>query len=65
MELITCETTLEKIIGLYHQAYQLKINPRAAPCSAETTEEILTEILETLMEHLWHRQGSAQPEEPR
>ena len=63
MELITCKTTQEEIMELYHQVYQLKRNPGAVPCSEETMEEICIEILETLKEHLWHRWGPTQPEE--
>ena len=63
MELITCKTTQEEIMGLYHQVYQLKRNPRALPCSEGTAEEICIEILEMLKEHLRHRWGPAQPEE--
>ena len=52
-------------MALYHQVYQLKRSPGEIPCSENTTEETLIEILETLKACLWHRQGSAQPEEQR
>ena len=60
MELLTHETTWEEIAGLYHKVYQLKRNPRAVPCSEDTTEEISIEILETLKENIQCRLGSAQ-----
>ena len=63
MKLITCNTTWEEIMGLYHQVYQLKGNPRAVPRFEETTEEIHIEILEMLKEHLQHRQSPTQSEE--
>ena len=50
-------------MALYHQACQLKRNPQVVPCSEETVEEICIEILETLKENLWCRQGLAKPEE--
>ena len=62
-ELITCKTTQEEIMGLYHQVYQLKRNPRPVPCSQEMAEEICLEILEMLKEHLQHRWGPTQLEE--
>ena len=57
MELITHKTTQEEIMGLYHQVYQLKRNPRAVPCSQDMAEEICLEILEMLKECLQHRWG--------
>ena len=63
IELVTYENTWEEIMGVYNEVYQLKRNPMVVPCSEETVEEISIEILETLKECLWHRQGSAQPEE--
>ena len=63
IELLTHKTTQEEIVGIYHQVYQLKRNPREAPCSQDMAEETHIEILEMLKECLWHGQGSTQPEE--
>ena len=63
MELLTHGTTWEEILGLYHQVYQLKRNPREVPWSQDMTEEICLEILEMLKEHLWHSWDPALPEE--
>ena len=63
MELITHKTTQEEIMGLYHQVYQLKRNPREVSYSQDTTEEIHIGIMETLKECLWHRQSPALLEE--
>ena len=62
LELCTQETTWEEAIALYHKVYQLKRSPGEVPCSADVTEEIHIEILETLRECLWHRWGCAQLE---
>ena len=62
MELLTLETTQEEIMTLYYQVYQLKRSPREVPCLEDTVEETCMEILETLKEHLWHRQSCTQPE---
>ena len=48
----------------YHQVYQLKRNPEV-PCSKDTAEETLIEILEMLKACLQHRWGPTQLEEPR
>ena len=48
---------------LYQEVYQLKRASRTVPHDAETEEEIHQEILDSLKECLWHRWGSALPEE--
>ena len=63
IELLTHKTIWEEIMGIYHQVYQLKRNPREVPCSQDMEEETHIEILEMLKEHLWHRWGPTQPEE--
>ena len=63
MEMLTLETTQDKVMALYQEVYQLKSNPREAPCSEDTTEEIHIKILEMLRECLQHRWGPTQPEE--
>ena len=62
LELLTQETTWEEAIALYHKVYQLKRSPGEVPCSTGTVGETHMEILETLRECLWHRQGPAQVE---
>ena len=52
-------------MGIYHQVYQLRKKPREVPCSQDTAEETHIEILKMLKEHLWHKWGPTQPEEPR
>ena len=52
-------------MALYHKVYQLKRDPNKIPCSKDTAEETLIEILEMLKACLWCRWGSVQPEGPR
>ena len=65
MGLLTPEMTLEEILVLYQEVYQLKRDPGEVQCSADAAEEAHIEILEVLKACLWHRQGSSQLEEPR
>ena len=64
MGLLTLQTTHEEILALYQEVYQLKRDPGEDPCSEDTVEEIWIEILETLKECLWCRQGPTQSEKP-
>ena len=64
IELVGYKTTQAEIRALYNEVYQLKRTPRTVPCDLEAEEEIHQEILKSLKEHLWHRWGPAQLEEP-
>ena len=63
--LLTPKMTLEEILILYQEVYQLKRDPGEVQCSAGAAEEAHAEILEVLKACLWHRQGSSWPEETR
>ena len=52
-------------MGIYHQVYQLKREPRDVPCPQDMAEETHIEILETLKECLKCMWGPAQHEELR
>ena len=55
-----------KFSGLYQEVYQVRRTPGPVPGSPEVAEQTHQEILDLLRECLHcHRQGSAQPEEPR
>ena len=63
INLIGYRSTRKEIFTLYQDVYQLKRAPRVVPCDLETEEEVCREILDSLKECLWHRWGSALPEE--
>ena len=65
MGLLTPQTMHEEILALYKEVYQLKRDPGEVQCSEDAVEETYIEILETLRECLWCRQGSTQSEELR
>ena len=52
VNVIGYKTTIEEIIGLYHEVYQLKRAPRTVPGDVKMAEEIHQEILNSLKEHL-------------
>ena len=62
MEMLTPETTQDKVIALYQEVYHLKRNPWEIFCSGDTAEETHLEILEALKECLQSRQGATQAE---
>ena len=60
MWLPTPKMTLEEILVLYQEVYQLKRDPGEVQVSAGAAEGTHSEILEVLKACLWHRQGSCQ-----
>ena len=50
---------------VYNEVDQFKGAPGAEPCDVEMAENICQEILNSIKEHLYHRQEHTQPmEEP-
>ena len=64
INLIGYKTMWEEIIALYHEVYQLKRAPRTVQGDPKDMEEIHQEVFTSLKEHLQHRQGPTQVEEP-
>ena len=63
--LLTTEMTLEEILVLYQEVYQLKREPGGVQCCSCAAEEAHAKIIEVLKACLWCRQGSSCPEEAR
>ena len=59
MGLLAPKMTLEKILVLYQEVYQLKRDPGGVQCSSCAAEEAHAEILEVLKACLQCRQGSS------
>ena len=66
VDLVGYKTSREEIFNLYQEVYQLKRTPEAIPGDPDEAEKTCQEILDSLKECLWHRQGPAHLEqEPR
>ena len=63
VDLIGYKTTWEEIFTLYHEVYKLKRALGTVPGDPREVEEVPQEILDSLKEHLQHRQGPTQLEE--
>ena len=62
MDLISLGTPWDEISVIYNEVYQLQRLPRRSLCNGETEEQVCQEILDSIKECLWHRQGPMQLE---
>ena len=63
VEWVGYRTTHEEVFNLYQEIYQLKRTPGLVPGDQEVVDQIHQEILDSLKEHIWHRQSPTQLEE--